>query len=193
MEPLLALGHLYSRDSCFGPDGIFWTSVPLYYVIESLQDAFFFRQNSHKSIDPKEPFRNLFIVKQFFPFSTIENAGRVCSISSVSLVRCLILPVKRTLLWGGGWVRAPAVSGTAAGNRAYGENSLPSMQKCWGLYHAFLPQRSLCCFCLTWPFSLFFQSVHSKFERKFLLLQIGEVGTTSSSRRIISLSRLILT
>ena len=91
-------------------------------------------------------------------------------------------------------VRAPAFCWTAAGNLAYGENSLHSMQKFWGPCHAFLPQSSLCLFfCLTWPFSVFFQSVHSKFERKFLLLQIGEVGTTSSSRRIISLSRLILT
>lgn len=67
-----------------------------------MRDAFFFRQNSHKNIDPKEPFRNLFIVKQFFPFSTIENVGRICSISAISLVRSLILPDKRTLLWGRG-------------------------------------------------------------------------------------------
>ena len=43
-------------------------------------------------------------------------------------------------------VRAPAFCWTAAGNLAYGENSLHSMQKFWGPCHAFLPQSSLCLF-----------------------------------------------
>ena len=50
------------------------------------------RQNSHKlNTDYKQPFRNLFIVKQFFPFSTRRNVGRIGSISAISLVRSLIL------------------------------------------------------------------------------------------------------
>ena len=59
------------------------------------------RQNSHKlNTDYKQPFRNLFIVKQFFPFSTRRNVGRIGSMPAISLVRSLILPDKRTPLEG---------------------------------------------------------------------------------------------
>ena len=59
------------------------------------------RQNSHKlNTDYKQPFRNLFIVKQFFPFSTRRNVGRIASMPAISLVRSLILPDKRTPLEG---------------------------------------------------------------------------------------------
>ena len=68
------------------------------------------RQNSHKlNTDYKQPFRNLFIVKQFFPFSTRRNVGRIGSMPAISLVRSLILPDKRTPLdgeVGGGGVNA---------------------------------------------------------------------------------------
>lgn len=83
------------------------------------------RQNSHKlNTDYKQPFRNLFIVKQFFPFSTRRNVGRIGSISAISLVRSLNFLDKRTPLeagWGGRWVRAPAFSWTAAESSLEGE------------------------------------------------------------------------
>ena len=98
VDPLLALGRVYSRDSCSGPMGCRESKFQCIMaqshcrVRSSSYFQWWVRQNSHKlNTDYKQPFRNLFIVKQFFPFSTRRNVGRIGSISAISLVRSLIL------------------------------------------------------------------------------------------------------